>query len=181
MNLSRVVLALALALGSFGLACADRTGPPPKTDDHESAQRIEPEHARLEPGVLLAVEWDEGNSGAGISESMLIQDDGVVRYVASVRKDTKVHRARLTPDQQASLRATIESPAFAAIGSEFLAPSHIHDASVHRLVVRMPAGPREIFYNARHGEPPPSLENILAVVEAAHAMFADVNPWNTDW
>lgn len=170
-----IVLALVLT------ACTGK-GPARQADDWEVDQdpppQIDPRDAVLEPGVLLAVDWDSGISGAGISEKMVVRDDGVVRYVASRARQKQVYRSRLTDEQLAALRRIVDSAEFAALDGLYPARQGVHDAGMDRLIVAAPAGTRQIRYNEAFGTLPPLLKEVLAIVAAAHARFEPVNPWH---
>ena len=172
---SWIVLALVLA------ACTGK-GPARQAEDWEidrdPAPRIDPRDAVLEPGVLLAVDWDDGISGAGISEKMVVLEDGVVRYVATRARQTQVYRSRLADEQLAALRGIVDSAEFAAIDGVYPARQGVHDAGMDRLIVAAPTGARQIQYNESFGTLPPSLKQVLAIVDAAHSRFEAVNPWN---
>jgi hypothetical protein len=131
-------------------------------------------------GLLLVAQPSSGNEGTGIGETLLIYDDGLVRYVATRPKKVRIYRTYLTGDQFSELRATIESRAFATMPPEFRAPPEVHDAGADALSVMTPSGRREIAYNRRYAELAPPLEDLLTVVDAAFSRFSSVNPWKVE-
>lgn len=172
-----IVVALVMP-GCTGKGVPEETPPP---DEDGTPPVLDEKDATLEPGMLLRILWDPGNSGAGIGEEMEIFEDGAVRYVASVRGSEQVYEKRLQEQPLADLRSMLRSEEFAAVGGSYAAPSHIHDGSHDRMIVATSAGARQIRYYRRDPSAlPPSLRRVIAGVEEAHAMFADVNPWNSE-
>jgi hypothetical protein len=169
-----------VALGVMGCTGKEKWPPeetPPPEDDGTPVE-IDEQDPPLGRGVLLRMLWDPGNSGAGISERMEILEDGVVRYVASKRRSEQVYEKKLDGQLFADLRSTIQSEEFAELEGSYLAPSWVHDASRHRMIVATATGSRKIrYYGARDAELPPALKRVVTRIEEAHAMFAEVNAW----